>query len=69
MSDPLREAVLNLSHFHRDHEKYYAQEPRAQAVTLQRRSRALQALADRWSSTEPKQQASLNPFEGEPRSQ
>jgi hypothetical protein len=64
MPNPLLEAVLNLSHFHRDHEKFYAQEPRAQAVALQRHARALQALADRWSSTEPKQQTSINPFEG-----
>ena len=31
---------------------------------LQRHSRALQALADRWSTTEPKQQTAINPFEG-----
>ncbi len=28
MTDPLLEAILNLSHFHREHEKFYAQEPR-----------------------------------------
>ncbi len=64
MADPLLEAILNLSQFHRDHEKFYAQEPRAQAVTVQRHARALQALADRWSVTEPHEQESLNPFEG-----
>jgi hypothetical protein len=61
---PVLEAVLNLSRFHREHEKYYAQEPRAQAVTLQRHARALQALADRWSTTQPAAQRSMNPFEG-----
>ncbi len=61
---PVLEAILNLSRFHREHEKYYAQEPRAQAVTLQRHARALQALADRWSTTEPAAQRSMNPFEG-----
>ena len=63
MTESLLEAVLNLSHFHREHEKYYAQEPRANAVTLQRHARSLQALADRWS-TEPSSQEALNPFEG-----
>lgn len=61
---PVLEAILNLSRFHREHEKYYAQEPRAQAVTLQRHSRALQALADRWLTTQPAAQRSMNPFEG-----
>ncbi len=64
MADALLEAILNLSRFHRDHEKFYAQEPRAQAVTVQRHARALQALADRWTSTEPRDQESINPFEG-----
>jgi hypothetical protein len=58
------EAVLNLSRFHRDHEKFYGQEPRAQGVTLQRHARALQALADRWSTTQPEAQHWINPFEG-----
>lgn len=49
MADPLLDAMLNLARFHREHEKFYAQEPRTQAVLLQRHARALQALADRWS--------------------
>jgi len=61
---PVLAAVLNLSQFHRDHEKFYAQEPRAEAVTLQRHARALQALADRWSTTPPQSQPWMNPFEG-----
>jgi hypothetical protein len=64
MTNPLLDAILNLSRFHRDHEKFYAQEPRVHAVTLQRHARALQALADRWSTVEPQHQTSLNPFEG-----
>ncbi len=63
-TDPLLDAILNLARFHRDHEKYYSQEPRLHAVTLQRHARALHALADRWSTVEPHQQAALNPFEG-----
>lgn len=64
MTESLLEAVLNLSQFHREHEKYYAQEPRAHAVVLQRHARSLQALADRWSTTTPSSQEALNPFEG-----
>jgi hypothetical protein len=61
---PVLEAILNLSHFHRDHEKFYAQEPRTQAVTIQRHARALQALADRWSIQQPAPQSSMSSFEG-----
>jgi hypothetical protein len=64
MTDPLLDAILNLSKFHSDHEKFYAQEPRLHAVTLQRHARALHALADRWSTVEPRAQPSINPFEG-----
>jgi hypothetical protein len=46
--DPLLAAVSNLSRFHREHEKFYAEYPREQAVTLQRHARTLKALADRW---------------------
>lgn len=50
---PVLKAVLNLSRFHREHEKCHAQEPHAQPVTLQRHARALQALADRSSTAQP----------------
>jgi hypothetical protein len=62
--DQLLDAVLNLSQFHREHEKFYGQEPRAHAVTLQRHARTLQALADRWSKVAPEAQVALSPFEG-----
>jgi hypothetical protein len=64
MTDPLLEAIENLSRFHRDHEKFYAQDPREQAVRLQRHARALAALADRWSSLAPRPLDALNPYEG-----
>ena len=51
--DPLLAAVLNLSRYHRDHEKYYAEHPREQAVNLQRHSRTFKALADRWIGADP----------------
>jgi hypothetical protein len=63
-NDPLVDAALNLTHFHREHEKFYGQEPRADAVTLQRHARALQGLADRWSVAVPEAQTALSPFEG-----
>ena len=40
----LLDAVLNLSRFHREHEKFYASSPRERAVTLQRHARTLHAL-------------------------
>jgi hypothetical protein len=52
-STPLLDAVLNLSHFHREHEKFYATSPRELAVELQRHARTLHALADRWSTIAP----------------
>jgi hypothetical protein len=60
----LLEAMMNLTKFHREHEKYYASSPREFAVTLQRHARTLQALADQWSSTEASTRAVLSPYEG-----
>lgn len=48
--DPLLDAVLNLSRFHREHEEFYAEHPREQAVALQRHSRTFKALAGRWAT-------------------
>jgi hypothetical protein len=61
---PFLEAVLNLSKFHRDHEKFYASMPREQAVVLQRHARTLQALADRWATVEPATGTALSPYQG-----
>ena len=61
---PLLDAVLNLSRFHREHEKYYATSPRELAVTLQRHARTLHALGDRWSTSTPSTRAPLSPFAG-----
>jgi hypothetical protein len=57
-------AIENLAAFHRDHEKFYAQAPREQAVGLQRHARTLQALADRWSTVAPASPTPFSPFEG-----
>lgn len=61
---PLLEAMLNMTAFHREHEKYYSSSPREQAVALQRHSRTLHALADRWLVTDPSTRTVLSPFEG-----
>jgi hypothetical protein len=61
---PLLDAVLNLSRFHREHEKFYASFPREQAVTLQRHARTLHALADRWSRAVPSTAPPLSPYAG-----
>jgi hypothetical protein len=61
--NPLLIAVLNMSKYHRDHEKFYSTSPREQAIVLQRHARTLQALADRWSVAEPAKRQALSPYE------
>jgi hypothetical protein len=61
---PLLRAILNLSRFHRDHERFYASSPRELAVQLQRHGRTLEALADRWSVVEPITPDPFSPYEG-----
>jgi hypothetical protein len=65
-TDPLLAAIMNLSKYHREHEKYYASAPREQAVVLQRHARSLLALADRWTTTPPTPRVASSPFEGAP---
>jgi hypothetical protein len=63
--DPaLLEAMLNLTTYHREHEKFYASAPREQAVSLQRHARSLLALADTWATTAPPERAAVSPYEG-----
>jgi hypothetical protein len=63
-NDALFDAILNLSKFHREHEKFYASSPREFAVTLQRHARTLQAIADQWSNAEPSTRVAFSPYEG-----
>ena len=63
-ADPFLAAIENLSRFHREHEKFYAQQPRAQAVVVQRHARSLCALADRWAAIDVSRIDALNPYEG-----
>lgn len=60
----LLEAMLNLTKFHREHEKFYASSPRELAVVLQRHARTLQALADQWSTTQAATRVAFSPYEG-----
>lgn len=62
--DPLLEIVLNLAQHHREHEKFYAASPLGDAITLQRASRALKALAERWSTVTPQKEPLPSPFAG-----
>ena len=63
-TSPLLEAALNLSRCHREHEEFYAGQPREQAVMLQRHVRTLLALADRWTTTTISSRSVVNPYEG-----
>jgi hypothetical protein len=47
-------SILNLSKYHREHEKFYAKAPLKQAVELQKASQILKTLADRWANIEVK---------------
>jgi hypothetical protein len=63
-NSPMLRAILNLSKFHREHEKFYASSPRELAVALQRHARSLQALADQWTASEPSVPEPFSPYEG-----
>jgi hypothetical protein len=49
------EVILDLSRYHRGHEKFYAGAPLERAIELQRAARTLTTLADRWSAAAPGQ--------------
>lgn len=51
--EPFLVMVANLARFHREHEKFYAESPLHDAITLRRGARTLQALAERWTVAEP----------------
>jgi len=57
-------AMLNMTAFHREHEKFYSVSPREQAVNPQRHSRTLHALADRWMTVAPDSAKSFSPTRG-----
>jgi hypothetical protein len=49
---------------HKEHERFYSSSPLETALRLQRHARSLQALADRWTTTEPTPRHALSPYEG-----
>jgi hypothetical protein len=61
---PLLDAALNLSRFHKEHERFYASAPLETALRLQRHARTLQALADRWTTVVPSAQPAPSPYAG-----
>ena len=60
----LLEQIENLSRTHREHELYYSQAPLDDAVTLQRISRTLKALAGHWRTATPRQVEGANRYAG-----
>jgi hypothetical protein len=62
--DPFLTVVLNLSQFHREHEKYYTESPLHESIALSRTSNALKALAERWSTVQPDEAPLPSPFAG-----
>jgi hypothetical protein len=64
LTDKLLHAMQNMTEFHREHEKYYSVAPREQAVALQRHSRALHSLADKWADALPATHDVFSPYEG-----
>ncbi len=58
------DAILNLSKFHREHEKFYAKNPLKDALRLQEASVLLKTLADRWTQVEPSASSRGNPYRG-----
>lgn len=63
-SDAVLETALNLSRFHKQHERFYAAAPLETALRLHRHARALQCLADRWATVEPATHGSVSPYAG-----
>ncbi|MBC2591642.1 MULTISPECIES: hypothetical protein [Rhodococcus] len=64
--DQLLLTVRNLARFHREHEKFYSESPFHDVIRLHRSSRALKALAERWSVVAPLERTSPSPFAGAP---
>jgi hypothetical protein len=64
--DGLLRVVENLTRYHHEHEKYYSEAPLVDALSLQRISRTLIALAERWSTAAPTSAPLPSPFAGAP---
>lgn len=62
--DPLLRVVVNLARYHREHEKFYSESPLHDAIAMQQASRALKALAERWTIVARDPEPSPSPFAG-----
>lgn len=60
----LLDQIENLTRTHREHELYYSEAPLDDAVTLQRISRTLKALAGRWRTAVPLEVDGANRYAG-----
>jgi hypothetical protein len=60
----LFDQIENLSRTHREHELYYSQAPLDDAITLQRISRTLKALAEHWRKATPREVNGANRYAG-----
>jgi hypothetical protein len=58
------DAIVNLSKYHREHEKFYAQAPLEQSIQLQKASGILKTLAHQWEMVEPDKPKNGSPFMG-----
>lgn len=62
--DAMLAVFANLSRYHREHEKYHSEAPLHEAAALQRISRTLKALAERWSAPPHADARVASPFAG-----
>lgn len=62
--DAFVQTILNLSKFHREHEKFYSDWPLDRALHIRTASRTLSTLADRWGRVEVAEQPARNPYAG-----
>jgi hypothetical protein len=56
--------ILNLSKYHREHEKYYAWEPLEKSIKLQSISNIMKTLADKWNNQIIESPKKGNPYMG-----
>lgn len=62
--DDFYKTILNLSKYHREHEKYYAWEPIEKSIKLQQTSMVIKTLADRWKNQNIDTPKQGNPYHG-----
>ena len=58
------EIISNLSKYHREHEKFYGQEPLKTAIEIQGASKTLKTSADKWINLQRTEKAEGNPYMG-----